>query len=335
MRLTWSAERPLLIAEIGVNHDGSVERAAVMMEQAAAAGFDAVKFQYWITEELLAEHVPTAPYQGSGDQHALLEGLRLDRTQLTALRETARHLGVGFVVTPDGEHACTDVLAMEPDALKVGSADADNPWLIAKVSESGLPVIASTGMMSDDEVVRLGERLADVREVVILHCVSAYPTPLPHVNLGRMHRLRGLTRREVGFSDHTVGIGAAAAAIGMGAVVVEKHVTWSLDASGPDHSSSLLLDDAEIWVRTLVDVAQGRHTAIVSPDEAANRRVVRKALYAAHDLQVGSALRREDLVPLRPLLDGIPADQLDSVMGRILRRKVSAGSLIQPEDIRA
>jgi N,N'-diacetyllegionaminate synthase len=322
-----------LIAEIGVNHDGDLDRAVAMTRAAAAAGFDAVKFQYWNIDELLADEAPTAGYQGEGDQHALLASLRLDMAQLGLLEAEAHGAALAFIVTPDGERACRELLALHLDALKIGSGDADNPWLLDAALASGKPLIVSTGMMADDEVRRLVQRLAGAPDVTLLHCVSAYPTQLDDNGLSRMSRLAELSSRPVGFSDHTIGIAAAAAAVGMGAVVVEKHVTWSTTAPGPDHAMSLPLDDAAAWVKSLRQLAIGLHRVGVSADEAANRTVVRKGLYLRRNIAAGTKLDKTDLVALRPLNDGVTAGDRDVVAGRRAARDLGAGALLHWADL--
>lgn len=322
-----------LIAEIGVNHDGDLDRAAAMVRAVAVAGFDAVKFQYWNVDELLAAEAPTAAYQGKGDQHELLASLRLDVAQLRVLEAEAHQAGLGFIVTPDGERACRELLTLRLDALKIGSGDADNPWLLEAAVASGATLIVSTGMMPDGEVQRLVERLSDAGDVTLLHCVSAYPTPLDANGLTRMHRLAELSGRPVGLSDHTVGIATAAAAVGMGALVVEKHVTWSTTAPGPDHAMSLGLDVAAAWVQSLRQLAIGLDRVGASADEAANRAVVRKGLYLRRAIPTGTTLDVADLIPLRPLRDGVTAGDRDVVIGKRTARDLAEGALLHWTDL--
>ena len=328
-----STDPLLLIAEIGVNHDGDCARAAEMVQAAAEAGFDAVKFQHWRVDELLAPSAPNAPYQGHGDQHGLLGRLLLDRDALGDLRVLAHRLELGFVVTPDGEQACTDVVQLAPDALKIGSGDADNPWLLDSALASGLPLIISTGMMSRPELEILANRTAAAPDVTLLHCVSAYPTPIADASLGRMVEIGRRTGRRVGFSDHTLGVAAPAAAVALGAVAIEKHVTWSRSAPGPDHAASLALDDAAQWVTDLRAVRAAVREARSNAEEAANRLVVRKALYVRRPVPAGHVLGAVDLIPLRPLDDGIPAGELDTVVGRRLRRELKPGQVITRDDL--
>jgi N-acetylneuraminate synthase/N,N'-diacetyllegionaminate synthase len=330
---TWHGASPFLIAEIGVNHDGDVARARSMIEEAAAAGFDAVKLQHWRIEELLAPEAPNAPYQGSGDQRDLLAALALSLPDLSTLAACASEHGVEFVCTADGVKALADVMTLAPTLLKIGSGDADNPWLLDAAAATGLPLVVSTGMATDADVTAIVKRLADVRDLALLHCVTAYPTPLAKARLGRIPHLARLTGRPIGFSDHTLGDAAAAAAVALGACIVEKHVTWSRAAPGPDHAASLALADAPEWVGTVRRLAAGLETEPGLDVEAENRPLVRKGLYLAADRPAGHRLTADDLVPLRPVLDGIPASARDELVGRTLVRDVPAGTLLAPADV--
>jgi len=323
-----------LVAEIGVNHDGDIQRAVAMTRAAAEAGFDAVKFQYWNVDELLAPAAPNAGYQGPGDQHALLASLRLDLAALAAVEHVAHALGLDFIVTPDGERACHELLELRLDAIKIGSGDADNVSLLDVAVSSGLPIIASTGMMTEAEVTALADRLADARDVTLLHCVSAYPTRLDENGLNRMARLAHLSGRPVGLSDHSLGIAVTAAAVAMGAVAVEKHVTWSVEARGPDHAMSLPLGAAAEWVRTLRELKAGLGAVSCSKDEAANRAVVRKGLYLRRAVAADAVIEIADILPLRPLLDGIPAGDLRAAAGQPAVHDLRAGQLLRWSDLR-
>ena len=316
---------PYLIAEIGVNHDGDLARAREMVERAAAAGFDAVKFQYWVIDELLAPEAPAAAYQNAASQHRLLEGLAFRLRDLADLRSAVTHAGLDFIITPDGVRAFHDVMTLDPDAVKIGSGDADNPYLLDCARAAGKPIIVSTGMMTGDELTMLVRRLDGIDRVIVLHCVSAYPTPLMDAALSKVSELHHRFAGRVGFSDHSVGIAAAAAAISLGAVVVEKHVTWDVNADGPDHRASLALADAEPWVAELRDLSVALAERRVSQDELENRAVVRKALYATRLIKVGEIVGADDLQLLRPLGDGIPAGAVDSVIGHSVTRDVECG----------
>jgi sialic acid synthase SpsE len=316
---------PYLLAEIGVNHDGSPSGAAEMIRRSAAAGFDAVKFQYWILDELLARDAPAADYQNAKSQEQLLSDLALSLGDLRALRELTRQQGLDFIITPDGARAFDDVMTLDPDVIKIGSGDADNPHLLQRAAAAAKPVVVSTGMMTESELEQLLHRVARIDDLIILHCVSAYPTPISEAGLSRISVLRSRVGNRVGFSDHTIGVAAPAAAIALGATVIEKHVTWDTSAEGPDHAASLCLTDARDWTEQVRDVAVAVSERRSSAAELSNRRVVRKALYAARSLKAGDVLGGNDVVPLRPLGDGIPAGRLDDVIGAKVVVDVAAG----------
>lgn len=322
-----------LLAEIGVNHDGDVGRAAELIVACADAGFDGVKFQYWIVEELLAARVPTATYQGAGDQHELLAELALSMEQLAELKAVADRRGIEFVVTADGVQALRDILTLDPPRLKIGSGDADNPWLLEAAVDTGLPLLLSTGMMNQAEVQTAAARTVQAADVTVLHCVTSYPTRIDRAQLERLDELRRWTDRPVGLSDHTIGAASAAGAVALGAAVIEKHVTWSIDAIGPDHAASLPVQDARRFVHELRAIDRDLHSSATEESEAENRLVVRKALHTAKALPEGHVLTLDDLVPLRPLGDGIPAGARDDVVGRRLRRAMTARSVLRPKDL--
>jgi sialic acid synthase SpsE len=321
------------VAEIGVNHDGEVARAVEMVRAAAAAGFDAVKLQHWRLDELLAPGAPAAGYQRAPDQRSLLEPLALTIDELHAVRTEANAAGVAFLCTADGPRALGEVLRLDPVAVKIGSGDADNPWMLEAAAASRRPVLVSVGMSDDDEVLAAAGLLAAVPDVVFLHCVSAYPTALPDAALGRIPHLRALTGRPVGWSDHTLGYAAACAAVALGAVVVEVHVTLDPGAPGPDHAASLPLADAGDWIAAVRGVAAAMRPGSASPAEAQNRPVVRKGLHAARALAAGRVLSVADLVALRPLADALPVGSRDRVIGRRLLRARPALAPIRAEDL--
>lgn len=303
-----------------------------MIVEAKHAGFDAVKFQYWIVPEFLADETPRASYQGTGDQRELLEALGLDQTELRGLRELSREIGIDFAVTPYGPSAADFVVDLQPSFVKVGSGDVANPYVLTVVAKSGLPLVLATGMCSDDEIREINT-ICGTSDVIFLHCISAYPTDLDTVDLLRMHRIGEITGRRVGFSDHTIGITAASAAVALGAVAIEKHVTYDVNAEGPDHRASLPLNESADWVLSLKKLATGVHAPEQNSAEAANRRVVRKALYAAKDLPAGHIITRDDFVALRPLLEGVPALEIDQLCGKVLNTSLNRRQILSPTDL--
>ncbi len=331
--LTSQSNSPIvLIAEIGVNHDGSLDRAHQMVEAVAAAGFDYVKFQYWIDDELFAEDVPAPPYQQVTSQREMAAPLWLSVSSLEMLHRQASALGIGFGVTPDGPRALLEVKELSPSFIKVGSGDADNPWLLEEALNCHCPIVISTGMMDDSELFMMLGRVSHNKNTTFLHCISAYPTLVREANLHRLRRIKVATGRPVGFSDHTIGIVASAGAIAMGAEVIEKHVTWSTTAKGPDHSCSLPLAQAAEWVGSLREMAEGLVAPSLAKEEAVNKRFVRKALYARRPITAGDRVVLDDLCALRPLEDGIPANQRDRIIGRAVRQEVAQGQRLRWSD---
>jgi N,N'-diacetyllegionaminate synthase len=328
----FQPNHPFLIAEIGVNHDGSIDRAEAMIEASANAGFDAVKFQYWIIDEFLAASVPRAQYQGEGDQRELLSQLALSLSELAILRTQSTELGLQFAVTPYGPQACRDIATLQPDFVKIGSGDATNPFVLEEAASMGLPMIVATGMCTDEEVLHVDRFLSGASRTY-LHCISAYPTPIEAVNLARMDEIRKLTGCLVGFSDHTIGSAASIAAVALGAVAIEKHVTLNRNLPGPDHAASLELGMAQAWVSDLRAIGTGVHAPRDCPEEAANKSVVRKGLYMTSDLEAGSQLQLHHVEALRPLLDAIPSLDVHSVVGKIASRSLRKGEALLEVDI--
>ncbi|NNN22468.1 MAG: hypothetical protein HKL80_10765 [Acidimicrobiales bacterium] len=324
---------PWLLAEIGVNHDGQFNRAVEMIESSANAGFDGVKFQYWIEDELLAKDVPMAPYQGSGDQRDLLRPLALSIGELEKLQGVAKSFNLDFVVTPSGERACHEIASIGVSAIKIGSGDADNPWLIGQALDTGLPLIVATGMMTDDELRDLSKQVSSCSDIVLLHCVTSYPAELETIDLRRMTRIKEISQIPVGYSDHSIGIAAPSAAIALGACMVEKHVTWSVEALGPDHRASLSLDNACSWVNDLKLLAKGIYDPVDSDGEKLNKPLVRKGLYLTRDMSINETIGKDDIIPLRPVLDGIGAGKRDFVVGKKVSDNLSSGHLLKLKDL--
>ncbi len=324
---------PWLLAEIGVNHDGQFIRAVEMIESSASAGFNGVKFQYWIEDELLAKDVPMAPYQGNGDQRDLLKPLALSIGELEKLREVAASFNLDFVVTPSGVKACQEVASIGLSAIKIGSGDADNPWLIEQALDTGLPLIVATGMMTEDELGDLSRQVSSCSDIALLYCVTSYPAELESIDLRRMTRIREISQKPVGYSDHSLGIAAPSAAIALGACMIEKHVTWSVEAAGPDHRASLALDCAKSWVSELRLLAKGIYDPIDSEGELLNRPLVRKGLYLTRDMSINETIGKDDIFPLRPLLDGIGAGKRDFIVGKKVADNLPSGHLLTLKDL--
>ena len=329
-------ESPYVIAEIGVNHDGSVERAIELVQAASNAGADAVKMQWFEARRLVGEPGSVAAYQqraGVGDQMEMLAGLELSRDEMAMVVDAAQRSGIAPVVTVFSTDLVECARDLDWDAWKTASPDLVHRPLLEALAVDGRPMLVSTGASDLDEVIRTDGWLKG-SDVGFLHCVSAYPTPEESAELGAIGTLATATTRPCGYSDHTAETTTGGLAVAAGACILEKHLTWSRNARGPDHRASLEPDG----LRAYVDFVRRAHAAIgqggksVGDIERDVRQVARQSVRAAVDLAEGVVLSHSDLVVKRPG-DGIEPWRLSEIVGRRLRRSVAADRAIQLEDL--
>jgi sialic acid synthase SpsE len=332
---------PLVLAEIGVNHDGSADRALKLVEAAAAATCEAVKFQLFRAELLLAREAGLVEYQKRGQAQSaeeLLGGLEMDPEQMKICVRRAQELGMAAVVTPFSPELVADCVAMGVDALKLASPDLVNKPLIEEATRTGLPLIVSTGAAELAEVERTVGwlwKLGAAERTVLLHCVSSYPTPAERATLAAIAVLRGrFSDMVVGYSDHTVETFTAAMAVGCGAALLEKHLTLDRTAKGPDHAASLEpAQMAEYCALARIGYAM-RGPFAKSPQDVEShvRNQTRQSVVSREALLSSTVLKREMLCVKRPGT-GIPAADLDRVIGRTLARDVAENSVLTWEDV--
>jgi N-acetylneuraminate synthase/N,N'-diacetyllegionaminate synthase len=325
-----------VIAEAGVNHNGDPALAHQLVEVAAAAGADAVKFQTFRSEALVSRHAPKAPYQvettgGGESQLDMLRKLELSRETFVALAEACRRRGLLFLSSPFDHASADDLEALGVVAFKTGSGELTNLPLLDHLAAKGRPIIVSTGMATIDEV---DTAVTTVRRrgtpLALLHCVSAYPAPPEECNLRAMDALRERFGCPVGFSDHTPGITVAVAAIARGAHILEKHFTVDRSLPGPDHRASLDPRELTAMIAAVrqVEAALGDGTKRPTPAELPTRTVARKSLVAARPLRRGEALTATAVVVKRPGT-GIAPGELPQVLGRRLRRDLDVDEVIE------
>jgi N-acetylneuraminate synthase/N,N'-diacetyllegionaminate synthase len=325
-----------LIAEAGVNHNGDLDLARRLVDAAAAAGADAVKFQTFRTDALVSAAAPKARYQmettgGAESQRAMLARLELSAEAHAGLRDHAARRGLVFFSTPFDEASADLLDGLGVELLKVPSGEVTNLPLLRHLAGKGRPILLSTGMSTLDEVATAVEtiRAAGDPAVAILHCVSAYPAPVEDTNLRAMDTLRERFDCPVGLSDHTLGIEIALAAVARGAAVLEKHLTLDRALPGPDHRASLEPADFTALVRGVraIERALGDGDKRPMPSELDTRAVARRSLVAARALPAGHRLTGADVAIKRPGTGLAPAD-LDRVLGRTLARGVGADELL-------
>lgn len=317
-------KKVFIIAEAGVNHNGSLELAKRLVDAAADAGADAVKFQTWKTELLMTRQARQADYQAENigreeTQFAMARRLELSYDDFTTLKAYCDEKKIMFLSTPDEEESATFLASLQR-IFKIGSGELDNIPFLRHVAALADRVILSTGMGTLAEVETALETLlgAGMRreEITLLHVTTDYPTPYADVNLKAMQTLACAFKTEVGYSDHTMGIEIPVAAVAMGATVIEKHFTLDRAMEGPDHKASLEPDELAAMVRAVRHVESALGDGIKRPTakELDNRKVVRKSIVAKRDIAEGERLSPENLTVKRTG-HGIPASRWDDIVG--------------------
>lgn len=328
----------IIIAEAGVNHNGNLELARRMADEARRSGADYVKFQTAVPELVISSIAPKAEYQKetTGKEQSQLEmcrAIHLPLTDYAGLADLCREKGIGFMSTPFDLVSIDTLAPLGMDYWKIPSGEITNLPYLRKIASKGGRVILSTGMSTLDEVARAVDILEKGgiprADISLLHCNTQYPTPMDDVNLRAMETLRSLGCGRVGYSDHTVGIEVPIAAVAMGAQIIEKHFTLDKTMEGPDHRASL--DPAEL--RAMVSAIRNIEKAVgnpekrVSPSERANIEVARKSIVAARDIAAGEIFTEENITVKRPG-NGLSPMLWDDVIGQRAARDFSYDSLI-------
>lgn len=303
-----NSRKVLIIAEAGVNHNGSLELAKKMVEKACEAGADMVKFQTYNTKKLVSKYAEMADYQKkntgkSGMQEEMLSKLMLQAEDFRELSDYCRILKIGFLSTPFDIESIRSLNPMQR-LWKVPSGEITNyPYLI-EIARTGKEVILSTGMSTLDEIDAALSVLKrnGTQKVTILHCTTSYPTSMEDVNLSAMLTLKNCFGCPVGYSDHTQGIEIPIAAVGMGAEVIEKHFTLDRKMEGPDHKASLEPDELISMVKAIrkVERAMGQGVKKPTDSEKLNMIAARKSIVAAKDISEGEIFTEENLTTKRP-----------------------------------
>ena len=336
-----AARRPFVIAEAGVNHNGDPALAVRLVDAAADAGADAVKFQTFRAEALATAAAPKAAYQLRGDgkresQLDMLKRLELSPEGHRRALARARARGIRFLSTPFDEESADFLAALGVPVFKLPSGEVTNHPLLRHVARKGRPVILSTGMCTLAEVREAVAvlRRAGCRDLTLLHCVSSYPADPKDANLRAMKTMADAFRLPVGWSDHTPGWATAVAAVALGAAVVEKHFTLDKALPGPDHAMSLDPAELKAFVAAVREAAAclGDGVKRPRPCEEAIRRVARRSLVLRSPLPKGARLTAADLTAKRPGT-GLPPSRLASVVGRRLRRATPAGRPLRLADL--
>lgn len=316
----------LIIAEAGVNHNGSLDTALALVDTAAAAGADIVKFQTFKAASIASASARKAEYQtanmadGESSQLEMLRRLELSEEDHRAIMQRCELRGIRFLSTPFDLESVDLLASLGINLWKIPSGEITNLPLLRKIGRRGEEIILSTGMCEMEEVeaaVMALEEAGTPREhITLLHCTTQYPAPVESVNLRAIDTLRSLGTAGVGYSDHTVGITIPVAAVALGASVIEKHFTLDRSMPGPDHKASLEPDELAEMVRSIraVEQALGDGAKHVAPCEGKNMEVARKSIVAARPISKGELLSDDNLTVKRPGT-GLSPMLWDSVIG--------------------
>ena len=338
-------ERVLIIAEAGVNHNGSIELAKRLIEAAAQAGADIVKFQTFKASKLVSKAARQADYQkvnlksSDDSQYNMLKKLELDEEMHLELIDYCKKCGITFLSTGFDEESIHMLDQLGMTFFKIPSGEITNKPYLLHIARKGKPVILSTGMASINEI---GDALdvlikggVPIERITVLHCNTEYPTPMEDVNLKAMLSIEQQFGVKVGYSDHTLGIEVPIAAVAMGAKVIEKHFTLDRKLPGPDHRASLEPHELTAMVAAIRNIElaiSGNGIKEPSKSEKPNIAVARKSIHVNENLGAGTILEARHLIMIRPGTGISPMD-VDKVIGKRLLRNLSKEDLLQWEDL--
>lgn len=329
--------RSLIIAEAGINHNGNIEIAKRLIDVATMAGADIVKFQTFKADSLASKHAKKAEYQTAGmddadNQVTMLKRLELLPEQHIKLMEYCKAQGIIFLSTPFDLDSIDILESMNIPFWKIPSGEITNlPYLI-KIAKTGKDIILSSGMSDIEEIRSAVTVLKEngVGEITVLHCNTEYPTPFQDVNLRAMGTIRRELGVNVGYSDHTLGIEVAIAAVAMGAIVIEKHFTLDKNMEGPDHSASLEPDELAAMISAIrnVEAAMGDRKKAPSLSERKNIDIVRKSIVAKRCIKAGDRFNDENITTKRPG-NGISPMRWFDVLKQTAKRDFEKDELIE------
>ena len=331
----------LIIAEAGVNHNGSIELAKKLVEKAKEAGVDYIKFQTFKASKLVTKAAKQAEYQQKnigkeGDsQYQMLKKLELSAEEHEILIDYCKELGIKFFSTAFDFDSIEYLHSLNLGLWKIPSGEVTNYPFLKRIAAYNEPTILSTGMCDMEDVRAVVEALykngLSKENLILLHCNTEYPTPFEDVNLKAMDALRKEFGVEVGYSDHTKGVEVPIAAVALGATVIEKHFTLDRNMEGPDHKASLEPDELKAMVSAIRNIEKavgGDGTKHVSESERKNIAIARKSIVASCDIKVGEIFTEQNLTVKRPG-NGISPTRWEEVVGTKAKRDFSEDDLIE------
>lgn len=330
----------VIIAEAGVNHNGSIEMAKKLVDAATEAGADYVKFQTFKSANLVLKNARAANYQRKNmqenalSQYQMLKTLELTYEDHVKLIEYASSQGIKFLSTAFDLESVQLLAEFHLGLWKIPSGEITNYPYLRLIARQHEPVILSTGMSTMEEIEEAVQVLLDnglsLDHLTILHCNTEYPTPMCDVNLRAMNTIASVFHTQVGYSDHTLGIEIPIAAVALGASVIEKHFTLDRSLQGPDHKASLEPKELKRMVTAIrnVEAALGNPEKMVTESEEKNKLLVRKSIVALKDIREGDFFSEENLTAKRPG-NGISAMKWQEIIGKKAPRNFKADELIE------
>lgn len=325
--------KTFIIAEVGVNHNGSFELAKKLIDKGEEAGVDCVKFQTFKSENLVSSFAKMAEYQkenlGKDDnQYAMLKQLELSFSDFKLLKEYSEEKGIMFLSTPFDLESADFLNNLGMQIFKIPSGEITNLPYLRKINSFGEKVILSTGMANLDEIQAALDVLKDCK-VSLLHCTTEYPCPYDSVNMNAMLTLKQNFGLEVGYSDHTQGIEVPIMAVAMGAKIIEKHFTLDKNMEGPDHKASLEPDELKAMVMAIRNVEKAFGNGVKKPQEAEKKNIAiaRKSIVARCNIKKGETFTEENLTTKRPG-NGISPMRWDEIIGTVAVKDFKEDELI-------
>jgi N,N'-diacetyllegionaminate synthase len=306
-----SSEKTLIIAEAGVNHNGSISLAKRLIDIASEAKADYVKFQSFKAENLVSKFAEKADYQKAAtrsqeSQYEMLKNLELSYKDFLQLKEYSKLKNIGFLSTPFDIESVNMLLRMGVPVIKIPSGEITNRPYLEHIGKTKKPIILSTGMSSLNEIAEALKTLIDSgsqkNRITVLHCNTEYPSPMEDINLNAMINISKKLNIAVGYSDHSKGIEVSIAAVAMGAKIIEKHFTIDKNLPGPDHSASLEPEELKSLVKAIrnIEMAKGNGIKAPSKSEIKNIKIVRKSIVAKLDIKKGDIFSNENITAKRP-----------------------------------
>ena len=321
-----------IIAEAGINHNGSVSNALLMIEVAAKCGADAIKFQLFDVNSLATKGAPLAPYQNTENiiiksQIDLLKKYQFNKKTFLMLQKKAKECKIDFLASAFDNQSQEFLIDLKIPILKIASGEITNTSLTEAAAKSQLPTIISTGMATLVEIEDcINKFVKHNNKIIVLHCVSMYPAPIKDLNLKFIKNLKKKFNTIVGFSDHSLGITAAITAVALGAKVIEKHFTLNKKWPGPDHQASLDTKELSQLVTSIreCEASLGINKKIITEEEESTKKIVRKGLYAKHNIEIGKKIEKSDISILRPASE-ISPNNMVKIIGKKLNKKLIKG----------